>query len=455
MLNEKTYDELKSDIHVSDVMGLSTFNCELNHKKSSKGWLIYKDPKGDTLRVKNTKSAYDSFFSNADDPNDKGDLLKFVASRMANCSVSTISKQDIRKAIVFLNELQNPAYKEKLTVVSKKRERFTKKRNELAKAYSKQNNTVPMSDFDLLVKKRGISLSVLKQKNIRPTLFNTFYKQDNGKIYTNTVFAGLEKDGSTRSMEMILESNAKRQLLDQTYPWHSIVEDRPKIAIISESAIDALSYYELHKEALDEYKETLLISTGGQVYDTKLNNISKLLDQCKADKNTRFISATDNDKKGMDYDMELTVFLMDKYHTPTKLDNTTEYFNVFKFDKIGSEVKEKLISFRESYNDRLEKEDKQDPTAEAKNVYGNFIVTKEDQEKNSFDLYLPKSINSLSKDFNNLLDCFSDTRPLYVHKAATDWNDTLKMKKGIDVPKKQTAKKDLTENNIQRKAQRI
>lgn len=453
--DEKEYPELKAQIHVSDVMELNPINHELIKKESSKGWLKYRAPNGDKLLVINSRDPWNSGFINTADPLDKGDLWNFVASRLANCPVKSVTRADERKAIEFLNKVINPLYRDKLDNLTKKRERFTKKRNELEKAYSKQNNTVPMSDFDLLVKKRGISFSILKQENIKPTLFNSFYKQDNGKIYTNTVFAGLEEDGSMRSMEMILESNAKRQLLDQTYPWHSIVKERPKIAIISESAIDALSYYELHKKALDEYKEILMISTGGQVYDTKLANISKILDDSKADKNTRFISATDNDKKGMDYDMELSVFLMNKYHTPTSLENTNKYFNIFKFDNINSDIKERINSFRDAYNENLEKQDKENPSDDPKNIYGNYIVTKEEKDKNSFELYLPKTVNSLSEDFNNFLDCFGKNRPLYVHKASTDWNDTLKVKKGIEIPKRTPPKEEPKKNTDQRKGPRL
>jgi len=270
-------------------------------------------------------------------------------------------------------------------------------------------------------------LQVLQDSRIAPTLYNTIVTQENGKIWRNTAFANLDSAGEFQSLE-VRNENLKRVYLNHNIPWHSISDNKPEVVLIGESAIDVISYLELHYKQLSD-KSILMISTGGTIYDTKLDEISKVLDthQCWLD--TKFLSITDNDTTGYDYDLKFASFLLNKYQVPTELEQTNEFFNIFKFDseKLAKGTYSALANLTDTFNKQIDQN--------SNGKYGNYIVLNQIENKidtsKSIHLHLPKSINSTQKIFNDLMDSFSDSRVLYIHKAKTDWNETLQLRKGI------------------------
>lgn len=425
------YENIKQKYHLADIVKINPFNYQIDAKKSSSSWIKFKGPSGDNILVKNTKSAYDSFYINTDQDNDKGDLWKFVASRLANTVPSNLTKEEKNEGLNFLKKIDNI---EVLDIVKKnndKRTAYTEKKKQLAEAYFNKGNTIPMTDYYFLNKKRGIAMEILKDPRISPTLYNTIVQQENGKIWRNTAFAKLDKNGDFQSLE-VRNTNLKRIYLNHNVPWNSISTNKPEVVIIGESAIDVISYFELHHQQLKD-KSLLMISTGGTIYDTKLDEISKLLDEKECWLDTKFLAITDNDKNGLDYDLTFATFLLNKYQVPTVLEQTNEFFNILKFDrdKLAEGAHNNLKELTDHFNSQMDKK--------GSGKYGNYIVLNENDDTNTINLHLPKSINSTQKIFNDLMDSFNNNRVLYIHKTKTDWNDTLQIRKGLKVNPPQLA----------------
>jgi hypothetical protein len=88
--------------------------------------------------------------------------------------------------------------------------------------------------------------------------------------------------------------------------WHSNMPERLMHIVLSESAVDALSYYQLKKP-----EHTLYISFGGAVTDRQIKTIKVLKEAGNVCNGFTYISAVDNDKNGEKYNRKFIELLDD------------------------------------------------------------------------------------------------------------------------------------------------
>ena len=178
--------------HIRDIAQLQPFNYVLNEKKSSSGWSVLKGPDGNKILVKNTEHPGDSFFINDNDSNDKGKLLKFVASRISNSSTRNLTDQDIKNAISFLHKINGTSISNGLDAARIKSNERKAKKNDLKKAYDKEMNTIPLKDTKFLSTERGLSIDIINDPKFKRTLLNTVVQLKNQHTFYNTAFASLK-----------------------------------------------------------------------------------------------------------------------------------------------------------------------------------------------------------------------------------------------------------------------
>ena len=248
----------------------STINYPVykNHKTNEKIF-IYKDKK-DIYR-----------YQNINDEADKGTINDFLENR---------NIKSIDEKIEFLKAPKESIEYSKISKVNfekeqdKARQNFTKyKKIDSENTYLSQSRNIAFSTY-----KHYTNLKTDNRNNIVTPLYiydeelKTYKHIGNGKKFTSYY----EKDGK------ILKD------LNEGSKGIGIVNcpNKPKNIVIAENSIDGLSYIEANKL---NPKDTMIVSTQGQLSPKNLNDIEKLSNETF--KGTNIIIATDNDEKGILY----------------------------------------------------------------------------------------------------------------------------------------------------------
>lgn len=406
--------------HIKEIAQLSPFNYILDKRKSSKGWIVLKGPQGDKLLVRNTQSPGQSFFKNADFADDKGKLLKFVSSRLTGTKTTALSDNDINEGVSWLHNFHGSDYKTELKTIQERNEKLSKKKVDLEEAYKNPHNIIPLKDHNYLTNHRHLTSETITDPLFKGTIFNTLVKMDNGHTFYNTAFAGIDHNNEIKGLE-VRGPNFKSIGLDYAALWHSKPQDPSKpidAVFYSESALDALAYYQIFKDRLNEsFNNFIFISTKGSLDSRKKSNILEILDRYNSNKNITTVAIFDNDIKGSIYNLELIELLCDKNEDTFSLSLTEEYFDVITFKETPSTEQLNLFrSFAQEYNDNVK--------VETDSSYGQYVITK--VIDNIYKLFLPKPLKHAAKASKELVKVLSEGKTeYYVHKPKTDWNDHI------------------------------
>ena len=331
---KKTFDDFAKEINIAEV--LDSFGYILDKPGSAKninsGWLVYNKKNADhatveTLLVKrnnDSTSRYQGqyFYLNANDNTDKGNVIHFLCSRKG-----WHMKTNAKEINDFLNAFQgnyvpsDKSYTQPLKPVSEEA------RNKTVLRYYQLS---PLADLTYL-NSRGISESVCKDKNFIGKIFhNTVVHTEhrlNGKKLTpeevenclakgiktetkdfefkNTVFPMTTEDGQVVGLEMKnsnFHGNAPDSAKSSSLWISNIDKSRPvDLIVVNESAVDAISHYQLNEDRLKE-KNVVYVSTGGNLADGQIVLIEKL---CLHLEPKQIFLANDNDVSGIKFNINI------------------------------------------------------------------------------------------------------------------------------------------------------
>lgn len=477
----KSKEDILSDIKLLDHALINGYQIDkakstINHMKL-KGVST-----GDTIMVNPKKNMY----YNMDYPNDKGDLIQFVANRLNGGLSVDHSKEAFYAALVSINKgLGNYLKEENKNILSNKNS-FIEKKEKIASMQSNEWNHVPIINYNFLNNSRAINMETLQSDYFKDRIFNTYVKLSNDHIITNTAF-GLYKKNELVGLE-IRNNGIKMILGDNTSAFYTNTEGMKKIDSIfyAESVIDIASIIEILKNTPDfEFKNYCFISFSGFLYESKLSNIINELDELPITKNTQYVSLTDNDfdkkeneNSGKQYDVTFTAALINKHITPLEFTTNEAFFN-FQFNDKNQIDIEKLKEVVSIQNDKI------DTIYDAKERYGKYLILKETET--NLTLNLPRNINLEQVHFSAILKALQAERLYVPHKPkkrdwkkedikkeintekyvpkfskdpieelnsiinskeykpvfVNDWNDELKYRKGLKAPIKIEKKNDI------------
>lgn len=433
----RSKDDIKSEVPIVDYALLNGYS--INKEKTTQNWVHLKNEStGDRIMIKTKNNLY----YNIDYEQDKGDILQFVSNRLNNNLNVDKSNQAFHGALVKLNNfLGNYLNNDKKSIILDK-EKYFRKKETLSSLQNKEWNHKPIEDYKFLTNQRGIDINILKLPYFEDRLFNTYFSLSNGHImtnyafgtYTNDKLVGLEVRNT--STDLILGDNLG-VFMTNTKGMKSIDG-----VFLAESGIDLASYIEIlySNPKFDKTKNYCFISTGGNLYQAKMDNIMKELDNLPLTKSCKFISITDNDfdkeenkKAGKNYDVLFTAALINKHITPLTFSANDTYFN-FDFTRKEDLDLPKLKSIFEVQSDIIDKEYSADQR------FGKYVIIKEEQE--GINIKIPKSIDLNKTNILELIKELKAERFFIQHKPVDqkDWNDVLKKRKGIVTPEKKKEK---------------
>jgi len=208
------------------------------------------------------------------------------------------------------------------------------KRQENPKTLEENYNIVPLKKVDYLVKHRGLSTAILNDELFKGRIFNAFHIKDNGSKIGNIAFPKYDLQGNRKNYILYnkpyfdrREQKRKKFRLtlnkNDQYLFYSKPIANPKHIVFGESAIDLLSYHELHGTP-----ETFYISFGGSIYPEKLAFFVQLTEPYFGNKNVTLISAMDNDSAGRQFDIRVFAALVNQCHPNVYIEHTFKQGNI-------------------------------------------------------------------------------------------------------------------------------
>lgn len=330
-----------------------------------------------------------------------------------------------------------------------------KKTKALAKSLEENFNIVPLRNSNYLRIYRGISRATLNSTPFIGRIFNAYHIRDNGGKIANIAFPKYDLEGTpknhmlyNRPYRSMQDNQIKKFRLvvnkNDHYLFYSKPVPDPAKIVFAESAIDLLSYHELHGRPDNFY-----VSFGGNVYDRKLEFFVTLIEPMIKDKGTEVISIMDNDLKGQEFDIKVFSALIHHFYPNISIETSfgqgNVAMNIHFSEKVRGSLphhatilKEKLISIIQTNKHHLERikcvgfPDKILLEFPLKDPASTVQVG---QRTNALEILL-RSINELYLPF-----------PTSIHKSkGKDWNDDL-----LDhsEKKKEAIKKNYKNTNLQ------
>lgn len=290
----KTFSEFRSTISIIEI---ATANGYTIDKSSGLKWpVLENEVLGDKIIIVNAKNPANQGYWNAHNDKDRGTLINFVENRLGSLFPHNSLKSDISNVNAILYSFLNLPPPER-----KGLRRFAKKisNNKVTSFFKLPEGLRPLDNPEYLLQ-RGISKNTLAAfqaviKNVKSGPTNSF---------DNIAFPYFDKVGNIVGFEVRnkrfkkMEPGSNRSIA----VWHSKVPtNHLEKVILTESPIDALSYFQLKGK---EYpvQNTLYVAFGGSVAKGQLDTVQAIVSGNSKKKNDIvFVSAVDNDKQGRAY----------------------------------------------------------------------------------------------------------------------------------------------------------
>lgn len=379
--------------------------------------IIYKAPSGDYL-----------YFNRADD-RDKGDVITFLKNRVENPRIDGITATPgknvwasvIENAKRFLNL---PAAERNVSPQLQQRIEPLQ-RGDAPPLPDFLQRTMPLTDTRYL-SSRGISSETLASPFFAGRVLNHVH-EGTGKggqpyKFVNTAFPQLYKD-SIVGLE-IKANGFKGQAADSLNSaalWLSNTTTRTTTLVVTESAIDALSHYQLKQPT-----NSIYASTSGQLTDNKVAEIRRVVEN-GALKTVKL--AMDNNLEGHLFDTRLITGLA-RPGTPMGIERTQPSLITVSVYSLQDEPVSKLHRDVKEYNSQVteayRKVAGQEVLAAPPALDAEFIkIGKVGDHRYQF--HVPKRSEALAAFNQAIIGAFPMMAKLELDKSkANDWNDQLK-----------------------------
>lgn len=384
-------------------------------RKSAGSMEFQKD--GDRIVLQTSRSPMTYF--NRNDSLDKGLFFKYLLQRNPN----------FYKAVQLGLEITDRIYDMGNTVIKIERPKTYEK------SLEENYNIVPLKNPDYLKIQRGISESTINSIPFRGRILNAYHLRDNGGKIANIAFPKYDLEDTPKNY--ILYNRPYKRRADNAlkkfrlalnqkdhYLFYSRVIDNPANIVFGESGIDLLSYHELHGR-----EDNFYISFGGNVYKEKLEFFIQLIEPFLKSKNVNLISIMDNDMKGYEFDLKISIGLINHYNTNIHVESS------FRMDTVGlnihysDKVRNLIASHTDLMKERLDTVLRQNdlPLDLVKYVGSIDKIRLEFSLKDIIGTNPFQEDSSVFKTLTNTVIALYLPFPIAIHKSSgKDWNDDLR-----------------------------
>lgn len=426
MEHELTFQKIKEQVELPELLSYYGYNLRKGEHLGKGKWHVFEGD--DTLVVFKGRGG-DWMYFNAQDDRDKGSVIDWMKNRVSSDRIAGLgplpgrnlwqSVNDHFRAYLNLPEAQRPRLDLPPIVETAPGEKFHS-------IYTQHCR--PLEDTAYL-EGRGITKSTIASPQFAGRILNQLYTvQKEGmpaKTYVNTAFpayhegrvVGLELKGEGFKGQAP-ESQFTRSLWLSKPP-----EGRPAaVLVVSESALDTLSYAQLHPG-----DSALYASTAGTLTQNKIFELKRLLSE---EHIPAIRAAFDNDTQGHHFDTRLLAGLASEQN-PMKVVREHEHLLTVEITAAHPAGMQALSQHLKSYNDQATRQYAQE-NGEVSNPVSSQTLRDELIHSNklgahTYQFHVPMSREALGA-FN---EAASQTlgfghRVEIVKSQGKDWNQDLR-----------------------------
>ncbi len=309
-----SYKEFKNEISIIEIaqkIGYSD-STKWAKKKSSMNYPCLENANGDRIYIKNPKENNKMIYGNINNNSDYGDLINFINNRLETDFIFFRNKTE--NAIKAINDVLydylniNPVSKKKYQILNTLKEIQSKSYTQ--KEFDETLFNIKPLENQNWINSRKINKETLNHQYFKNTVFNVknpLFKDgkfiehakfnNTGFPYKESLFGklvGIEERNFNFKGHGI---NSKKI----SGVWFSNPPKKIDKAFLTESALDALSHFQLNKPV-----NAIYFSIGGNLTEEQNNTINNILNETKAlHKDSKICCAFDNDLNGSIYDLKV------------------------------------------------------------------------------------------------------------------------------------------------------
>lgn len=290
----KSIDEFRSEISITELAIANGYR--IIPSEGYKWPVLKNDFVGDKIIIVNPKNPANQGYWNVHDRADRGTLYHFVKNRLGSIFPYSSLKQEISNInAVLYNYLQLPVPEKngfKKLVVDTFINQYS------TSEFIKPKELRPLDSQEYLFS-RGLSNESLHSKEFLDSVYNLKVGE-----FDNIAFPYYDPEGNIIGLD--LRNKQFKQMLAGSNRsmgvWHSALPETNALneIVLTESPIDAMSYYELKKKNVTNHT-TLYIAFGGSIANGQIETMKKIVSHYGNSEETIFTSAVDNDGKGEEY----------------------------------------------------------------------------------------------------------------------------------------------------------
>ncbi|MGI4735081.1 MAG: toprim domain-containing protein [Janthinobacterium lividum] len=436
---ELNFNQVKKDINLMDLV--LTLGYQHNRAKSGsdpeKGKFHTFDYKGkptvDQVIIYKAASGDYLYFNRADD-RDKGTVIDFIKHRLEHPRIPGITAEPGKNiwASVIANAkrfLSLPAQERHNSQALQQQMEPVERSDRFIPDFLQK--TAPLTDTTYL-NARGLTSETLTNPAFAGRILNHVHagtsKTGQPYRFVNIAFPQIYKD-SIVGLE-IKSQGFKGQAansLNSSALWLSGATPKTNALIVAESAIDALSHFQLKQPS-----NALYASTSGQLTDNKVTEIKRLVENLNLKK---VCLSFDNNLDGHLFDTRLIAGLA-KPETPMSITRTLPSLVTVGIYSVQNEPVVQLHRAVKAHNQELTENYRalaggESPAASP--TLAAELITAAKVGDHSYQFHIPRRSDSLVFFNQALINAFPMISKLELDKSkANDWNDQLKesLKKG-------------------------
>lgn len=284
----KTFQDFRAEI---SIMELAIANGYVLSKKDGLKWPVLKDSvSGEKIIIINPTSSANQGYFNPQDDKDKGTLIDFVKNRLGSIFAYESGSSEIsniNKVLYSYLKLDAPEKRINQATINKIKD------NRIIKDFVIPDGITSLQAPEYLLS-RHLAASVINDELFKGRIFNVKignYNNNIGFPYYDVAGAIIGYEIRNKDYKHVVDGSNRSAGV-----WHSNIPTVTEQIVLTESPIDALSYYQLNGK-----ENTLFASFGGSVADDQIATISGIKNRIHLSSNFRYVSAVDNDKAGDRY----------------------------------------------------------------------------------------------------------------------------------------------------------